>query len=136
LSKEAESLIKKLVCTADVRLGINGADEIKKHPFFKNVDWDNITKTKAPFVPEVLNDWDTKYFDTFQEQDPFYPENTKKKGRKDIAFLNFTYKKEMENQRPGLLHALEVLESLKQSTNLTDQVRLIFKIAIENNYAR
>jgi len=44
---------------------------------------------KAPFIPEVSSDWDAKYFDTFQEQDPFYPENIKKKGRKVINFIKF-----------------------------------------------
>ncbi len=37
----------------DRRLGYNGADEIKAHPFFKKINWDNIKKTKAPFIPEV-----------------------------------------------------------------------------------
>ena len=71
-----------MVSTAEVRLGTNGADEIKKHPFFKGVDWKNITNSKAPFIPEVSSDFDSKYFDTFQEQDSFYPEGVKKKGRK------------------------------------------------------
>ena len=37
----------------DKRLGYTGADEIKRHPFFKNVDWKNIRKSPAPFIPEV-----------------------------------------------------------------------------------
>lgn len=53
LSLEAENLIRKLVTSADSRLGLNGADEIKKHPFFKGFDWNNVRKMKAPFVPEV-----------------------------------------------------------------------------------
>jgi len=38
----------------DKRLGYHGADEIKKHPFFKTIDWKNLRKTKATFIPEVL----------------------------------------------------------------------------------
>jgi serine/threonine protein kinase len=53
LSKEAVDIIKKLINDADKRLGFNGADEIKKHPFFRKVDWKNIHNTKAPFLPEV-----------------------------------------------------------------------------------
>ncbi len=80
-------------------------------------------KIKAPFIPDVVNAWDPKYFDTFQEQDSFYPEKSKKKERKDIAFMNFTYKKEMEQQKQsGILHALEVLDSLKESQSKADEV--------------
>ncbi len=53
ISKEAESLIKKLIASADVRLGLSGADEIKNHPFFKGLDWDKLPSMKAPFIPEV-----------------------------------------------------------------------------------
>jgi serine/threonine protein kinase len=54
LSIEAENLIRKLVTTAESRLGTNGADEIKKHPFFKGIDWVNIRNTRSPFIPDVL----------------------------------------------------------------------------------
>lgn len=53
LSLEAENLIRKLVTTSESRLGFNGADEIKKHPFFKGLDWENIRNMRAPFTPEV-----------------------------------------------------------------------------------
>ena len=53
LSKEATDLIYKLVCDKDERLGTNGATEIKQHPFFKGVDWNNIRNTKAPWIPEL-----------------------------------------------------------------------------------
>ncbi len=55
ISLEAENLIRKLVTIADNRLGINGAEEIKKHPFFKNFDWSNVRNIRAPFIPEVLS---------------------------------------------------------------------------------
>jgi serine/threonine protein kinase len=53
LSIEAENLIRKLVTTAESRLGFNGADEIKKHPFFKGLDWNNIRGGKTHFIPDV-----------------------------------------------------------------------------------
>jgi len=37
----------------DKRLGYNGAEEIKKHPFFRGVNWKSIRKSKAPFIPDV-----------------------------------------------------------------------------------
>jgi len=63
-------------------LGLNGADEIKKHPFFKGIDWNNLEKTRAPFIPDVSSNWDTKYFDNFSEVEPFIPDKSTKKGRK------------------------------------------------------
>lgn len=53
LSPEAESLIRKMVATSESRLGYGGADEIKKHPFFRNFDWNNVRNMKSPFIPEV-----------------------------------------------------------------------------------
>jgi serine/threonine protein kinase len=54
LSLEAENLIRKLVTTAETRLGYNGSEEIKKHPFFKGLNWENLRNSKAPFLPEVI----------------------------------------------------------------------------------
>ena len=53
VSKEAEDLIKKMINNSNIRLGKNGADEIKAHPFFKGIDWENIRKTVPPFIPEL-----------------------------------------------------------------------------------
>ena len=54
ISKEARKLIYDFLEYKDKRLGLNGIDEIKRHPFFKNFDWDNIRNTKPPFIPKPL----------------------------------------------------------------------------------
>jgi len=54
LSPEAENLIKRLMSPAESRLGLNGAAEIKKHPYFKGLDWENVRKIKPPFIPNVI----------------------------------------------------------------------------------
>lgn len=54
ISKDAIDIIKKLIADVDIRLGYNGAAEIKKHPFFKNINWDKIREMKPNFVPEVI----------------------------------------------------------------------------------
>ena len=93
ISKEAEDLIWKLINNSNQRLGIGGAEEIKKHPFFKDVDWDNIRNTKAPFIPRLKNDYDTHYFETLEEKEPFYSNRfNKKQKRKDIEFMGYTFK--------------------------------------------
>lgn len=45
------------------RLGANGADEVKSHPFFAGIDWDKITSTEAAFIPQVTDPESTDYFD-------------------------------------------------------------------------
>jgi len=51
LSPQAVDLLKRLVTDAENRLGKNGAEEIKKHPFFEGIDWANVRKMKAPNIP-------------------------------------------------------------------------------------
>ena len=97
ISQEAEDLIKKMINNSNERLGKNGIEEIKAHPFFKGIDWDNIRNTKAPFIPAIKNDYDTKYFDHFEVEEPFYPPTKKFKKRKDIEYLGYTYKDENDN---------------------------------------
>ena len=92
ISNEAEDLINKMINSSDERLGKNGIEEIKRHPFFKGIDWDNIRSTKAPFIPELENDYDTKYFEKFEIELPFHPPQEKYKKRKDVEFLGYTYK--------------------------------------------
>ena len=39
ISEEAKNLIQQLCCHHEDRLGKESIDEIKRHPFFRNVDW-------------------------------------------------------------------------------------------------
>lgn len=64
ISEEARDLIDRLVCTeVQQRLGVNGVDEIKSHPFFTGIDWDSLTVGDGPFVPRVFDAESTDYFD-------------------------------------------------------------------------
>ncbi|KAJ1587796.1 hypothetical protein NDA12_000795 [Ustilago hordei] len=63
-SPEARDLMEQLMCTDPKRrLGSGGPDEIKNHPFFKGIDWDNVTAEPGPFVPQVTDPESTDYFD-------------------------------------------------------------------------
>ncbi|MED6167267.1 hypothetical protein PIB30_001163 [Stylosanthes scabra] len=62
ISFEAYDLINKLLNENPVqRLGATGATEVKRHPFFKDINWDTLARQKAMFIPsaEAL---DTSYF--------------------------------------------------------------------------
>ena len=124
ISKEAEDLIFKLVNEPKKRLGINGVNEIKNHPFFKGIDWNNIRKTKAPFIPNIKTEYDTKYFDTFEEIMPFYPEKfTNRNKRKDVEYLGYSYKKEDDeelNLKEEFEHIVEKFKRYNSQKNIND----------------
>ena len=106
------------MCDSSNRLGVNGVEEIKAHPFFRGIDWKNLRKYKSPFIPEVSHDEDVSRFDKFDEESPFYPPSepgsaqNKGRKRKDMHFPGYTFKKEVEEQKTKLVQALkEILNS-------------------------
>ena len=119
LSPEAESFILRMVSQPESRLGVHGVEEIKKHPFFKGIDWNNIRNMRAPFIPELKNDYDTHYFDTFQEQEPFYPPLSASKGkqRKDVNYAGYTFNRDYEDIKDSFVQALEVLEAVEKTSS-------------------
>lgn len=76
MSPEAADLIKNLlVLDHTKRLGANGADEIKRHPFFKgkgsfkimwlnelDINWETLRKETAKIIPEQASETDTTNF--------------------------------------------------------------------------
>lgn len=46
------------------RLGTGGSHEVKEHPYFYGVNWNSLLRQKAEFVPQLVNDEDTSYFDS------------------------------------------------------------------------
>jgi len=69
VSDDVKDLISKLICDPQDRLGRNGADEVKKHPFFKTIDWDNLYRQQPPWVPELTSPTDTSCFDEIKPPD-------------------------------------------------------------------
>ncbi|KAI8006233.1 putative serine/threonine protein kinase IRE [Camellia lanceoleosa] len=62
MSYEAYDLIDKLLNDNAVqRLGATGATEVKRHPFFKDINWDTLARQKAMFIPSAEPN-DTSYF--------------------------------------------------------------------------
>jgi serine/threonine protein kinase len=70
----AKDLVRKLL-TADrtKRYGCleNGAEDIKRHKWFENVDWDKVYNraVKPPFVPGFTSPDDTSNFDRYPEEE-------------------------------------------------------------------
>ena len=120
ISNEANDLIFKLINNADKRLGINGVEEIKKHPFFKDADWENIRHTKAPFIPELKDETDTKYFDKFEEKEPFHPVNNGIVKRKDIEFLDYSYQEDFQDDDNIIYEFQNAVKSINGYQKLLD----------------
>lgn len=127
ISKEAIDILKKLINDPDKRLGRNGADEIKKHPYFKTINWQHIKETLIPpFIPELNGPYDATYFDEYEETEPFYPLNNnskyKKYQKKDMCFVDFTYNRENDKDyRINMVTALEVFDSIQDSIRKINQ---------------
>ncbi|KAK7153974.1 hypothetical protein R3I94_007359 [Phoxinus phoxinus] len=69
LSPEAVDIIGRLCCSAEERLGGNGAGEIKAHPFFSEMDFSSNLRTQpAPYRPKIAHSMDTSNFDPVEEE--------------------------------------------------------------------
>ena len=63
-SPEALDFMKRLlVVDTTKRLGANGAEEVKAHPWFAGVEWDKVTTSEAAFIPNITDPESTDYFD-------------------------------------------------------------------------
>lgn len=64
ISPECRDLIEQLLTIdPERRLGHRGAAEIKMHDWFRDVDWPNLARLKASFIPSVKDETDTSYFE-------------------------------------------------------------------------
>uniref|UniRef100_A0A452T6A1 Rho-associated protein kinase 2 n=1 Tax=Ursus maritimus TaxID=29073 RepID=A0A452T6A1_URSMA len=98
ISKHAKNLICAFLTDREVRLGRNGVEEIKQHPFFKNDqwNWDNIRETAAPVVPELSSDVDSSNFDDIEDDKgdvETFPIPKAFVGNQ-LPFIGFTYYRE------------------------------------------
>ncbi|KAI9683828.1 MAG: Serine/threonine-protein kinase [Trizodia sp. TS-e1964] len=103
LGPEAEHLLRSLICNTENRLGRGGSHELKNHPFFRGVNWDQLRLIRAPFEPKLAHETDTTYFplDEIEQTDTasllraqgitgHVDENT---AEMNLPFVGYTYKR-------------------------------------------
>jgi len=98
LTTDAKDLISKLLCNVDQRLGTKGAEEIKEHSWFSELQWDKLYEMEAAYLPQVIDELDTQNFEKFEESSdsvqclakagPW----RKMLSSKDLNFVGYTYK--------------------------------------------
>lgn len=138
MAPEARDLILKLCCGPEERLGKNGADEIKRHPFFTSIDFEgDLRKQPAPYIPQVRYPTDISNFDPI-DPDKLHPsselngeemvnydekfgvngENLENGKHLEHAFFEFTFRRFFESGNGGLfpMSSLACLNSDDSST--------------------
>ena len=112
-SDACKDLILKLVNSPEKRLGKNGSSEIKAHPFFKGINWLKIREMKPPFIPDIKNDYDTKYFDHFIYTEPFIPPKDKiVRKRAEPEYTSYTFRGK-ENDPKDILSVISLIQKKK-----------------------
>lgn len=97
LNEDAIDLISKLlVFEPKKRLGYgkDGTENIKNHPFFEEINWDDIWNKKIvpPFKPELEDELDLKYFDSQFTNEPVESFSKNPRSREvSYEYKNFTY---------------------------------------------
>ncbi|CAB4067561.1 CDC42BP [Lepeophtheirus salmonis] len=118
VTDSAKDLMKRLICSAEVRLGQNGIEDFKSHPWFIGVIWESITSQQAPYIPEVSSPTDTSNFDVddndIRQSDAQPPPHNPIFSGLHLPFVGFTF---------------------TQGSCLSDLGKIPRKVSIENNYS-
>ena len=96
VSEEAKDLMKRLICSAEIRLGQNGIGDFKNHPWFTGIMWDEtFTEQTAPYIPEVSSPTDTSNFDVddndIRQSDAQPPSHNPAFGGLHLPFVGFSF---------------------------------------------
>ena len=91
--------------------GDNGINKIKGHAYFKGIDWDKYynKKIKPPFIPDLDDEVDLKYFDKMFTDEPLDSQRSTMFSRpreystyKGFTFMANSVRKDLENDNENV----------------------------------
>ena len=93
LKEDTMDMLKVLICDKENRP--KSVDEIKKHHFFHQVDWESIHELKAPFIPTLDNDSDISNFEPIESEGKSSRDMAISKDRSfagnNLMFIGYTH---------------------------------------------
>jgi len=96
LSREGVDLIHNLVCSHRRRYSFA---QIKGHAFFAQVPFDDLSKMKPPFVPQLTSDTDSSHFDAIeaeQDMEKNVDDHKASKATDKTHFWGYTFKRPID----------------------------------------
>ncbi|XP_037936362.1 rho-associated protein kinase 1 isoform X2 [Teleopsis dalmanni] len=147
ISESAKSLIRAFLTDRTQRLGREGIDEIKAHPFFLNDTWtfENIRESVPPVVPELSSDDDTRNFEDIERDET--PEEVfpipKTFDGNHLPFIGFTYTGDyqllsndsVDGENKGLINNITNHNHRHRSSNSSEIKRLESLLERERNHS-
>ncbi|XP_039100769.1 serine/threonine-protein kinase MRCK gamma isoform X2 [Hyaena hyaena] len=120
----AQDLIRQLLCRQEERLGRGGLDDFRNHPFFEGVDWERLSTSTAPYIPELRGPVDTSNFDvdddTLNHPGTLPPPSHGAFSGHHLPFVGFTY----TSGSPGPESSSEQLAVLEQKLRCLEQEKM------------
>lgn len=98
LTRDAKDILLKLICSSRTRYGF---EELKKHNFFKSCPWDNLMSLEPPFIPDLDDAVDAKYFDDFDDVKDTVPKKFVPSQPQNV-FADFTFVRRPKQKKAGL----------------------------------
>ena len=104
ISPAAANLILRLCCGPEERLGSSGADVVKRHAFFADINFAGLRQQTALYIPKIRHATDTSNFDSVNYDDEPRDSASDDSSRKEPsmgengkhpehAFLEFTFRR-------------------------------------------
>jgi serine/threonine-protein kinase MRCK len=96
VGENAKDLIRRLICAPEDRIGKNGLDDFRNHPWFVGIDWETLRNGQAPYVPDVKSPTDTSNFDVDDTEmkllsDAVPPSSNPAFSGHHLPFVGFTF---------------------------------------------